>query len=398
MSKKRKTEEEICTPKFRETYMFLPAFQYRNLQFFGGRKEDVSIESKFDLLINLTGIQYNFSVPTFDDVLFGHLFREIESLKKTQQLVLRWEDYEIPDLPPSIWTALAKDLDAFSSRNANKTLHVAIFCQGGTGRTGTALAILRNLLLKEKCDPVDIIRKTYKVTAVETSSQIEYVEYVTGVDSKCTASKTYVTAYKQTSLPSSTGSKTSVCTHTVSIPGCKGGCVEYYAKYPNNAIKAPTTTNEAAKAEGIVAKHYGKEGVVVSTPDCPACKLGTPGLLHTLECNKSYFEKSGVCGECYEDVSKNSHNHKSACSKHPDNVDEFVSVSIAEAIENGDYETVDEGPQDTDWIEVLVERFKDKTKEEIEKCEGCSDGEYEAAFHTKECNEAYFKGKNVVPY
>jgi protein-tyrosine phosphatase len=63
-------------------------------------------------------------------------------------------------------------------------------CQGGHGRTGTALAILGCLLgvIPEGADPVVWVREHYCLEAVETSKQISYIEKITERKVKATAS------------------------------------------------------------------------------------------------------------------------------------------------------------------------------------------------------------------
>jgi len=57
---------------------------------------------------------------------------------------------------------------------------VLCMCFGGHGRTGTMLAIFAALTGAAKGDPVQFVRNHYCQEAVETHTQIKYVEEVTG--------------------------------------------------------------------------------------------------------------------------------------------------------------------------------------------------------------------------
>ena len=90
-------------------------------------------------------------------------------------LAIDWSDIVGAPLPRWWWEGLV----AFLRENTGK---VVFYCHGGHGRTGTALSILASLagLVPEKKDPVRWVRKRYCVEAVESSTQIAYVEKITG--------------------------------------------------------------------------------------------------------------------------------------------------------------------------------------------------------------------------
>ena len=60
------------------------------------------------------------------------------------------------------------------------------YCQGGHGRTGTALAIIGALsnCIPPGVDPVAEVRRRYCDLAVESAAQIEYIEAITGREVK----------------------------------------------------------------------------------------------------------------------------------------------------------------------------------------------------------------------
>lgn len=86
-----------------------------------------------------------------------------------------WRDQSIPRLGTDFWTELIEDVLA-SRRN------LMVMCMGGHGRTGTALAILATLLgqVPEGICPVRWVRDHYCEEAVESDSQADYIERITG--------------------------------------------------------------------------------------------------------------------------------------------------------------------------------------------------------------------------
>ncbi len=153
------------------------------LEFYGGQAEKVAASSPFDLIINLSGnslfdtVSSTASLPLFEATVQGMI--------DTPKLTLTWTDFGLPRLSKSVWESLALDIAALAANKRGKqAFKVAVCCVGGTGRTGTCLAILRALLTGSTEDPVAAIRKTYKFDAVETYSQLTYVELVTGLKTR----------------------------------------------------------------------------------------------------------------------------------------------------------------------------------------------------------------------
>lgn len=83
---------------------------------------------------------------------------------------LDWPDFEAPSDPASIQSALRVLLE-----KARKGQIVEIGCQGGHGRTGTALACLVVLLGAPANDAIDWVRNAYCTEAVETPQQASFV-------------------------------------------------------------------------------------------------------------------------------------------------------------------------------------------------------------------------------
>ncbi len=86
-----------------------------------------------------------------------------------------WPDGNVPKFPIN-WNAIVELIASQEGR-------VVIYCQGGHGRTGTALSIIAGLTITEG-DPVKFVRDHYVQSAVETKEQIAYIEKITGLEVK----------------------------------------------------------------------------------------------------------------------------------------------------------------------------------------------------------------------
>lgn len=100
-----------------------------------------------------------------------------------------WPDYGVPKIADAFWDALLEDI---LERDIQKVL---IMCQGGHGRTGTALAVIYHKLFREHetvDELVSHLRSVYCKEIVEATSQFEYIARLTGLEWK-----------KETSVPKS---------------------------------------------------------------------------------------------------------------------------------------------------------------------------------------------------
>ena len=113
-------------------------------------------------------------------------------------LKINWRDYSVPGLTAGHWAALVQDLWEVAKAEPAQELDVIAVCQGGHGRTGTALAILGSLLgvIPIGEDPGAWVRSVYCGEAIESLSQITYIEKITGRTSKI---QPQATNYKYTS-------------------------------------------------------------------------------------------------------------------------------------------------------------------------------------------------------
>lgn len=82
---------------------------------------------------------------------------------------IAWPDFRLPRVPSSALSALREAYDRSS------TERVEIACGGGTGRTGTALAILARYDGVPADEAVSWVRAAYRRKAVETRWQRKFV-------------------------------------------------------------------------------------------------------------------------------------------------------------------------------------------------------------------------------
>ena len=93
-------------------------------------------------------------------------------------IYIGWEDGSAHSLSVVWWETLVSVIEELPEGSS-----VAVCCVGGTGRTGTALAVLAGLtdqLGPDELDPVAWVRAHYYDDAVETEKQLHYVEIITG--------------------------------------------------------------------------------------------------------------------------------------------------------------------------------------------------------------------------
>lgn len=120
---------------------------------------------KPDLYISLNGEVIR---PVVRDFGLGLDFKP----KEPKGLSIDWPDFGVPELPREFWEALAKRLQEEEGK-------LFIGCDGGQGRTGTALAILAYFWGLTNT-PIAWVREAYLRLAVETDAQARYVGEITG--------------------------------------------------------------------------------------------------------------------------------------------------------------------------------------------------------------------------
>lgn len=157
---------------------------------YAGRKWDCENKvDDFDVVLNLSGIKLSkrHEIPIKE-------LQKWESKECYKEICLDWPDRGIVSLPKEWW----RDLTNYLKKNNYKML---VFCVGGHGRTGTAVAsmlvVAFNYEPKEACEWV---WNNYCGEAIETDNQIKYVYALAG--------------QKYTPPTTSTTSTTSITTST----------------------------------------------------------------------------------------------------------------------------------------------------------------------------------------
>lgn len=139
-------------------------FQIKSAHFWAGAGSEVKAQ-KWAALLCCAGNGY---VPYSDDAA-------------AITLSLHWDDGHVPPVSKVGWEEIVRLLSMVNG-------DVGVYCVGGHGRTGTALSIIAGLAGLTTTDPVAFIRSIYDDRAVETKTQIEYVEKITGIKVEAEAS------------------------------------------------------------------------------------------------------------------------------------------------------------------------------------------------------------------
>jgi hypothetical protein len=160
-------------------------FDYVNdgatLSFFAGGTTRGSIQQIGQVLIAL---------QSHDDGDITPVTTQGISLPSLSKYVARVIHIDVPDqgapkLPLAFWYDLIDALNAVAKKEQSKKLEILVRCAGGHGRTGTIMCILAWL-----CDatggeePVAWLRKVYCKEVVESNTQFNYIQLITGQVSK----------------------------------------------------------------------------------------------------------------------------------------------------------------------------------------------------------------------
>lgn len=138
------------------------------ITFSGGAFYDLDIPQDITALsLNggvLTPIVTNYQTNVFDCL-------------RVPTIQINWVDGGVPAIDIKGWKNILSEL-----RRIGK--NVIVFCTGGHGRTGTALAILSVLcgVVGKDENPIEFVRKNHCKEAVETEDQVEYIAEITGCD------------------------------------------------------------------------------------------------------------------------------------------------------------------------------------------------------------------------
>lgn len=136
-----------------------------------GKGDHVETRTKgFDLIINLTGrtIRDKHTIPAS----MKEMQKWAGGPVQVPEMILDWPDYGIIEWPLEFWTDLMTHID-------KNNLKVCVFCMGGHGRTGTAVAAMMMVSLNYTAyDAVEWLRKNYCKKVVESKSQVEYLQWL----------------------------------------------------------------------------------------------------------------------------------------------------------------------------------------------------------------------------
>lgn len=132
----------------------------------GAEGDCIRSMSSFQLLLNLTGTS----------VLSRHVVPvpELQHWEETAalpEIVLDWPDMGVVSLPRRFWEQLVEHL----TKTQRKML---VFCVGGHGRTGTALACLMVVCGWTSGDAIAWVRTNYCRRAIETREQEHYIDQI----------------------------------------------------------------------------------------------------------------------------------------------------------------------------------------------------------------------------
>ena len=95
-------------------------------------------------------------------------------------------DGSVPPLTADWWHGVANGLVSAAAAKTDGPYRVCVYCYGGHGRTGTALAILASILEATPAGENSVlwVRDQYCDEAIETQKQLDYIAKITGEDMK----------------------------------------------------------------------------------------------------------------------------------------------------------------------------------------------------------------------
>lgn len=159
---------------------------------------DQAVHGKIALIIGLLGDAYPQGdvVGMNDKAKTLGLQELLVSTPVVPNIWIKWPDYGIVRFNRAWWDRLLQIIGACDGA-------VLLYCYGGHGRSGTAAAILCSLagLIPEGQDPVAWLRNKYCHQAVESDSQLDYIEEITGRKCVVAAAKSYTPTHYTGSKP-----------------------------------------------------------------------------------------------------------------------------------------------------------------------------------------------------
>lgn len=130
----------------------------------GADCEDLA--NDFNLVMNLTGR----SIKETHVIPMPELAKWTHGGQKFTEMLIDWPDYGVTTLPLAFWQDLLAYMEAGK-------LDLLVFCVGGHGRTGTAVASILIVALGYSAEKaIDWVRTNYCKKAIESVTQEEYLE------------------------------------------------------------------------------------------------------------------------------------------------------------------------------------------------------------------------------
>lgn len=158
----------------------------------GARFDCLDYLPYFHMILNLSG----------DAALEGHYFPMKElarwsAASRPQEAVIDWPDMGVVTLPCQFWKDLVQYLASHKTR-------LLIFCVGGHGRTGTAIACLLVACGWDSGEAVRWIRHHYCASAIESKAQEAYIREI---EAGCSAEREPEHIRSKTAKSSARGGK-----------------------------------------------------------------------------------------------------------------------------------------------------------------------------------------------
>lgn len=147
-----------------------PVFTIGNCEVWGGSERFASTVPGLSLFVHLTDLSFTHGPAILPAVSLNEEARLIGlgelATPQVPTVSIDWPDGAVPFVDRTWWTKLVLEIMQLD--------RVLFSCTGGTGRTGTALAIVASKMAVVS-EPVRWIRSHYEPDAIETATQIEYL-------------------------------------------------------------------------------------------------------------------------------------------------------------------------------------------------------------------------------
>lgn len=145
-------------------------FTGKDLDIYGAGRNRYPVFEKQDTIIDLAD-NYGKLIEC------NGAFKNLEKYNTRKFVKIAWPDMGVPRVHPTFWVEFAETI-----QERKEAMSLVFICDGGHGRTGTALCIIGSLLglIPEDECPVEYVRSVYCTKVVETAAQIDYITKVTG--------------------------------------------------------------------------------------------------------------------------------------------------------------------------------------------------------------------------